>query len=837
MPGAPGAAPLAAQGADLPPAEALQPGMLGGLQNKSGNILLNFPGESIELLAFVDYVSKALSVNIFADEGLAAHRVLFRAPIEIPIDQLLPLLQALLEDKGFALVRDPMGWYQVKQSANIPAILDAADPMSTTRIIKTPLVKPSSLQGPINSTLGGGAAPGGAGGGAGVRMTAMDELGVLIVTGSPRVLSTVERFIDSILTQFGEQKLHKFLLKHVSSGYARTRMIQLNARFGGGGGGAAPAIGAPGGAGGAGTGVAAGSLSNLEARLMLEQGNAIIFKGTGNEAALVEEMVRLIDVVTPLKVEVYQAGPVAQQAAEMGERLGLGPVAQASGSGQERQGGRGGLTSPIGLGAGRAGAAQDEEPSGSGFSVDIENGALIYYGTPEQHRIVAELVETFKAQRIGSKIEIKAYKLHNTKAEDVAGLLEGLLNTEQSPRLGSSPLIPRSAQGLASRGGTRTTGVTRSPTLDQMNPETEGDGAASGAAAGTGEAGGAGGGEGGVTLAANEGEVTIVADAAHNQLLIKAPTRLHIEFERIIRVLDQRQSQVFVEAQVVAVTTDESFTWTVEMQVNAGQFLIFSSFGLTSPGTASGGQQAAQAPRIVPAGNRGVTSAVIKSQYVPIVINTLATDAKARVVSHPRILVNDNETGTISSQREEPFASTTQNASTTTTSQGGVASAGTVLEVTPRISAGGYISLEYSIELSDFTAAGQNGLQPPKQTENYDSQVTIPTDSTIVVGGFTLLTRREGESRIPLLGKIPVLGYLFKSANRSGRRTTIFVFITPTIMDSPTFADLRLMTEGPMKTLNIAGLTPDLQPEVIPITSADSMPGRRVPTSRSPSLE
>ncbi len=825
----PGAPPQAVPGAELPPPQPVQANELGGLQNKTGTILLNFPGETIELLAFVDYVSKALSVNIFSDEGLATHRVLFRAPIEIPVAELLPLLQALLEDKGFVLVRDPLGWYQIKQSANIPAMLDDGA-MATTRIIRTPMVKPSSLQGPINATIGGAAAPGGTGGL--LRMTAFDELGILIVTGSQRVLNTVERMVDSLLIEFGEQKLHRFALKHVASNHARERLILLNARFGGAGSAGAPVVGAPVGAAGGGAAIATGTLSNLEARLLLDHGNALIFKGTDKEAVQVAEMVRLIDMVTALKVESYQAGPVAQQVADWGERLGLGSATQAAASGTGGSGGRGGFASPIGLGAGRAGASQEQEPSGSGFSVDAENGVLIYFGTTEQHQKVGELVEMFKAQRIGSKVEIKAYKLHNTKAEDVQGLLEDLINAGQNQRLGTSPLIPRSAQSLASRGGTRTIGATRSPTLDQALPAEPGATGAETPDAATGE-----GGEGGVALAATEGEVTIVADPAHNQLLIKAPTRLHVEFERIIRVLDQRQSQVYIEAQVVAVTTDESFTWTVEMQVNAGQFLIFSSFGLTSPGTATGGDQASQAPRIVPAGNRGLTSAVIKSQYVPIVINTLATDANARVVSHPRILVNDNETGSISSQREEPFASTTQNASTTTTSQGGVATAGTVLNVTPRISAGGYITLEYTIELSDFTAQGQNGLQPPKQTENYESMVTIPTDSTIVVGGFTLLTRREGESRIPVLGKIPILGWLFKSTNRSGRRTTIFVFITPTIMDSQNFGDLRLMTEGPMKTLGVASVTPPLEPEVIPITPADALPSRRIPSNRSPSLE
>ncbi|HBS29721.1 MAG TPA: hypothetical protein DEB06_09795, partial [Phycisphaerales bacterium] len=344
---------------------------------------------------------------------------------------------------------------------------------------------------------------------------------------------------------------------------------------------------------------------------------------------------------------------------------------------------------------------------------------------------------------------------------------------------------------------------------------------------------------GGVALTATENEVSIVADIDRNQVIIRATARQHLEFERLIRDLDQRQPQVYIEAQIVSVVTNDNFTWTVETQINAGQFLIFSNFGLTAPGTGTPTipGQAASAVRTVPAGNRGVTSALIKSDYLPFVLNTLQTEADARINSTPRILVSDNQEGSISSEREEPFSTTTQGTATTTTGQGGVATAGTNLTVTPRISSGGYVNLDYSVELSSFdrSSAQAQGLQPPVQRELYESTVQVPSDSTIVVGGFTLDQNTESESRIPILGEIPLIGNLFKSYSRNKQKITIFVFITPTIMTDPNFLDLRLATEGPMKQVNISGVTPPLLPAVIPIREGDALgDARLVPSSAAP---
>lgn len=775
-----------------------------------GKVRLNLGTEPIELGIFIDYVSEVLGVNIIPDEAVVAQRFMMRAPMEVPQDQLLPLLSAIVESKGFALHEDPMLGYLIVQAANVPVGVGEGE-LSTTRIVRTPLVRPSALQPTITASLGGQ--------GGNVRLSPFDDLGVMVMTGTPRQLTAVEGLIERIMSEVREQKLVRFDLNYVNASHARERVLTLNGRLGGGGAGGLLGVGTP-----QAPAAPGGSLVNLENRLVIDSGNGLVFRGTDEEAAMVADLVALVDTLSPLESKRYAAGSVAMDIAMAGEREGLGPVEQTQGGGGSV--GFGGGFSTGGRTGGVLGSGQQNEGrvNTSGFTVDIETGSIIYQGTDAQHARVAELVRTFTEQIQGKRIEIKMYKLQNATAESVSDILNELV-AESGSRTGTSPLVPGSRQQ-----GLRTSRTTRDPNLDAQAATLEGADTAAATTGGEGDS------AGGVALTVDPEEVSIVADEDRNQVVIKAPARQQAEFERIIRDLDVRQPQVYIEAQIVSVTTSNDFNWTVETQINAGQFLLFSNFGLSTAGAAAGGNQAAQAPRIVGTGNRGLTSAIIKSDYVPIILNTLQSQTKAKIQSRPRILVNDNQEGTISSQREEPFATTTQGTATTTTGQGGVAEAGTVLTVTPRISGGGYISLEYEIELSSFVGNPSSGLQPPKQKENYESSVTVPSDSTIIVGGFTLASESESESGIPILKDIPLIGALFKSYGSTNRRTTIFVFITPTIMTDPNFIDLRLATEGPMKRMGVENDTPDLESIRIPIRESDVGSSRRVPQNLAPDL-
>lgn len=786
-------------------------------------IALRFDGP-LDLSAFTDFVARTLEINIIEPGELQGRTVLFRAPLDIERDQLMPLLQGLLNDNGFAIQRDNLGMYRIRGAANLPP----GD--LTSRVLRTPLVRPSVAQRAIDSqaaqTLGA------------IRYTPVDELGILLVSGTPAALDAVERLLGQILDKIDEQRLIPFPLRYVAADYARQRVATLSGQLDARPGAGPAAIAAAGGQAGGGAQSVDG-LRGLAERLIVEQGNTLIFKGTVEEAARIADLIDMVDRDTRLRVRRYVVGSVAAAAAEAGRSLGLGEVRSLDSAVDQL--GASGFARPVTGGA--ATAEQAVRPASSGFIVDIENGALIYSGTEQQHARVEELVEEFKRSAAGDNIEIRVYKLlyaqalggtgasgrqtsdrdrpgtgglggalgggaggggsgvggtfgfgggGSTAQKGVAEVLEELLQDPRERQFARSPFLPGQRGGGAQA---RPVDLPDQAEIADVISE---------------------GGEG-TRLVATAENTVIVADPDRNQIIIKAPARAQEQFAEIIAQLDQKQPQVMLRAQIVSVTTTDAFNWAADVQINAGQFSLLSSFGVTGGGT----DPLITDVRTIPAQSGspgGLKAGIIRSNFVPIAIEALSTLGTTRVLSQPTALVLDNFPASFESFREEPFSSQSQTNTGVITSQGGTTQAGTVLNVTPRVSGAGDITLTIDLELSDFVGQGIGGLQPPVQRDRFTSNVTLPADSTIIIGGFRLNRESQNERKIPLLGDIPLIGNLFKAYESTNRQSVIFVFITPQVMRDRSGADLMLVTEGPFKEAGLDPLVPSLEPIAMPIT-------------------
>ncbi|MCA9292967.1 MAG: type II secretion system protein GspD [Phycisphaerales bacterium] len=791
-------------GADAPPIEnADDPLLKSGLDPDSEiDITLR---ESQELLALLDYTSRTLGINIVVDDSLQSQSVTLKAPIKLKARQLLPFVSALLEERGFVMSPHPQGFYVVTPAAQAPMALDGI--LATTRIVPTPMVRPSALEPVLSGTLNL------AQNAAALRITSLDELGLLVLTGGPTMLDRAEQLIDRIIFERADQKLHRFELSHVSADFAIERILELNGKITGGTiGGVQVQPNIPGQPGR--NSVTAGSLTNLDTRLFVDRGNAVLFRGSVEEASEVGSIVEAVDVITSLIARRYVAGSVTLEVARAAEGLGLGSITTVEDTSQAFQ--QQSFNRPQGLQQ----LERASTISGSRFVVDPQNGTFTYFGTEAQHARVADLVDDFKKQAVDTGTQIRVYKLYhasaggsstggatssdggssagaNRRGPGVADILTELIQ-EPGNQLTQGRFLPgQRATGQNVAGGTD---------ADVLLAPTGGDDA---------------GAAGGTRLVATSENTIIVSDPARNQLIIKAPLRAHEQLERIIRQLDQPQPQVLVEVRIVSLTNNNDFEYSVDTQINSGQWSWLSTFGVTAPGASitdplSVGASAAT-------GGIGVTTAIIRSDYVPFAINALKTEGKARILSQPRLLVNDNQEGTVDSVREEPFATTTQTAGNPVqTSQGGQAEAGTKLTVTPQISADQSVILDFSIELSSFDlGAQQPNLSPPKQTETYESVVTVPWDSTIIVGGFRFEQESNAQSKVPLLGEVPIVGdLLFKSTQKRNDSRTIFVFITPRVISDVKGGGLQLMTEGPLAQASLSDGEPLLLPALMPVRSA-----------------
>ncbi len=304
----------------------------------------------------------------------------------------------------------------------------------------------------------------------------------------------------------------------------------------------------------------------------------------------------------------------------------------------------------------------------------------------------------------------------------------------------------------------------------------------------------------------------MTADPHTNSIIVAGPPDVQRLYEQLIRSLDKRRPQVLIECTIVTLDTTDNFNFGVEIGKDGGagsnQLITFSSFGLSTPNPQTG--------RLTLVPGAGFNEALISSGIANVIVQALKQNSRARVTSSPKILVNDNNLGTLNSLSEFPYASVNASNTVATTSFGDYAQAGTEITVTPHISESDYLQLEYSVSLSSFTGSpitqGGTTLPPPRKSDTVQSQVTIPDGSTIIVGGLNQRNYTYTKNAVPVLGQVPLLEYLFSSRSKMDETTTLFVFIRPVILRDDKFADLKFLSDEDVRQAGVPADLPVSEP-------------------------
>jgi general secretion pathway protein D len=171
------------------------------------------------------------------------------------------------------------------------------------------------------------------------------------------------------------------------------------------------------------------------------------------------------------------------------------------------------------------------------------------------------------------------------------------------------------------------------------------------------------------------------------------------------------------------------------------------------------------------------------------VFSFLNKDSEAKVLSAPRTVTLDNELATISVTRATPIF---KNTAGTQGSPGGsevtYTNLGVILNVTPRISANNFVNLKVVPEVSRIfntvtkTVAGQVSQADTYDMRKIETHVMIPSGNTLVLGGMVQDDVRNGTTKVPFLGDLPLLGHVFRSDSKSRQKSNLLIFITPTIV-------------------------------------------------------
>ena len=303
-------------------------------------------------------------------------------------------------------------------------------------------------------------------------------------------------------------------------------------------------------------------------------------------------------------------------------------------------------------------------------------------------------------------------------------------------------------------------------------------------------AGGFGGGIGGGGVATLPGGARVSADVSTNSLIVYAPANVQSLYEKLIRSLDQRRPQVLIEADIVAINTSDNFSLGVEVsggdRQGANRLFQFTSFGLSEVDTNG---------NLTVNPSLGFNGVLIDPEVADVIVQALSGHTRARVLSSPKILVNDNQTGTLNSISSIPFQAFSQGETTTLNGLGGNQEAGTTIQVTPHINEDDHLQLQFDIEFSSFVGEGTGVLPPARQIDRVGSVVTIPDGKTIVVGGLKRSSDTDSFTGVPWLERIPVIRELTSLQSNSLTTTSFFLFIRPRILRDSKFRDLKFLSD------------------------------------------
>ena len=318
----------------------------------------------------------------------------------------------------------------------------------------------------------------------------------------------------------------------------------------------------------------------------------------------------------------------------------------------------------------------------------------------------------------------------------------------------------------------------------------------------------------------------IQADPATNSLIVSAPEPLFRNIRTIIEKLDVRPAQVVIESLIVEVSADRAAEFGIQWQAlggfsdaNANNTSVVGGTNFGGAGTNIIGA-ALDPTRLGPGLNLGVIrgTVTIAGQTVTnlgFLARALETSARGNILAQPNIQTLDNEEARFLVGQNVPFI-------TGQFAQPGQApgavnpfqtferrDVGLQLRVRPQVSEGGSVRLAIYLEVSSVVPGTvQGGLITNKRS--FESNVVVEDGNFVVLSGLIEDRTSNTESRVPVLGGLPLIGGLFRYENRDRKKTNTMVFLRPVVVrDEAASAVLAADRYEQMRTLTQQAHTPD----------------------------
>ena len=289
-------------------------------------------------------------------------------------------------------------------------------------------------------------------------------------------------------------------------------------------------------------------------------------------------------------------------------------------------------------------------------------------------------------------------------------------------------------------------------------------------------------------------------DELNNALILAAPAAVIREVKSIVEKLDISRPQVLIEAVIAQLSEGQAKKLGVDILFTSkdtgGYLTNFDGLLGSLVGAGLGGTPDSATLNTLIGGIPN-SPVAFGGEFNPntgkgmgLLVQALKNDSDTNILSTPSVVTLDNEEASLSSGKEVPFATGSYTSSNTSTNGNNPFTTynreevGVLLKVKPQISKGNAVRLEIEQESSKVEAGGKEGLQTTTKN-TIKTNVMIEDGELLILGGLIEDTYTQSESKVPLLGDIPLLGRLFKSVSKSKDKQVLMMFIRPTIIRNP----------------------------------------------------
>jgi general secretion pathway protein D len=326
-----------------------------------------------------------------------------------------------------------------------------------------------------------------------------------------------------------------------------------------------------------------------------------------------------------------------------------------------------------------------------------------------------------------------------------------------------------------------------------------------------------------------EGQFRFIADETTNSVIVTTTPRQWTDIEPTIRQLDKMPRQVLIEVLVAEITLQDDTRLGVDWALKTGSFRFVQQSittstsgtpGVTAP-TGLDGLGAATAIAGLP--GAGLTAFAFATDKFFAMLNALASENRVNVISNPHVMTSENKKAIVNVSASIPIVTSQQTGTLTTpaTTEGTTSTvattgslnqtveyrdAGVVLTVTPRIGERGTVALDVKQEVNDI-----GDPEPPTGSRRInkreaETSVVLLNNQTLVMAGLIQDRRGAADRGVPILSRIPLIGFMFGFKQRTVEKRELILLITPRVVGTP--LDAQRITDQMRRA------TPDLDDAV-----------------------